>query len=143
MQDGHGKHRQMDGEWLPRLMDSGIYTDMANVYHAYLLFWQLISTAGRSSLERLRKWLFSVVGLAKLFGFLLYVVGTTLRLVPYNINDFYPTTFRWARMLLSIDACLLFLRGLELFFVNRQLGPKLTMIYKMVGIRDYNYNKVI
>ena len=78
--------------------------------------------------------MFNLILMVKLLGFLLYVVGATLRFYPHNSNDYYPTTFRWARLLLSLDVCLLFLRGLEFFFINKELGPKLTIIYNMVGI---------
>jgi hypothetical protein len=93
---------------------------------------QLISTPGRSKMNKFCRWLFNVVGLVKLFGLLFYTVGSILHFAPYNMNEFYPNTFRWARKMWSLAACLFFLRCLEFFFVNRELGPKLTMIYKMM-----------
>ena len=68
----------------------------------------------------------------KIASFLLYLMGVAFRYTPHNSDDVYPTTFRLARILLSIDICLFFVRGSELFFINKDLGPKLTMTYKMV-----------
>jgi transient receptor potential cation channel subfamily M protein 2 len=74
-----------------------------------------------------------LIGFAKLFAYLFYVIGAILRFIPHDSNDYYPETYQWARRVLSLDICLFFWRGLEFFFIQKKLGPKLTMIYKMIG----------
>ncbi|XP_062507670.1 transient receptor potential cation channel subfamily M member-like 2 [Corticium candelabrum] len=69
----------------------------------------------------------------KVSAFLLYIVGFGLRFfMSHDEADGYPIGFRWARMLLSISVCLYFARGMELARVNSTMGPRLTMIYKMI-----------
>lgn len=69
-----------------------------------------------------------------LAAFFFYVVGVILRYAPHSNNDAYPNTFRWARRALSTSVALFFIQGLNFLFINKILGPKLTMISKMVNI---------
>jgi hypothetical protein len=81
--------------------------------------------------KKLRIWKHRLLFL-KMMAFLFFLVGMATRYAPHDSTSIYPKTFRWARILLSIDICLYFVRGSELFLINKDLGPKLTMTYKMV-----------
>ncbi|XP_076456247.1 transient receptor potential cation channel subfamily M member-like 2 isoform X2 [Babylonia areolata] len=65
----------------------------------------------------------------------LFVVGMVLRFIP---ND---TSFEWARVVLAINLVSFFFRILHIFSVNKELGPKLVMIRRM--IRDLMWFVVI
>jgi hypothetical protein len=97
---------------------------------------QMSNTTGGISLKQMNMW--AVLRKFKYFvlkmaGCFLFAAGITLRYIPHNTNDIYPATFRWARVLLSIDISLFFMRGLEFFLISKTVGPKLTMISGMAS----------
>lgn len=98
------------------------------------LYGQIHKTRGHSWLNKFRVWWRNVLDIVKVAALFLFVVGAALRYAPHSSKDVYPSTYRWARKVLSVDICLFFMRGMEFYFVNKYLGPKLTMIYNMVGI---------
>ena len=49
------------------------------------------------------------------------------------ILRFFDKTFEVARAILALDVVIFIVRSLQIFSVNRQLGPKLVMIRKMVS----------
>ena len=57
----------------------------------------------------------------------LFLIGTILRFIPN------PKTFEAARIILALDFITFFLRLLQLFSVDKKLGPKLVMIQRMVS----------
>ncbi|XP_062504034.1 transient receptor potential cation channel subfamily M member-like 2 [Corticium candelabrum] len=91
------------------------------------------STVGFTWYDKLSKWFRYPLNIIKGAAFCFYVLGLSLRYVPNDDDNFYSSTLRWARMMFSIDVCLFFLRGLDFFLVHKELGPKLSMIYKMIG----------
>jgi transient receptor potential cation channel subfamily M protein 3 len=96
---------------------------------------EMSNTTGGISLKQMNMW--AVLRKFKYFvlkmaGCFLFAAGITLRYIPHNTNDIYPATFRWARVLLSIDISLFFMRGLEFFLISKTVGPKLTMISGMI-----------
>ena len=97
-----------------------------------LLYIQMFSLARSQSFQR-ESGTFLVIQVA---AFLLYFAGVVLRYVPHNSKDSYPSTFQWARRALSSAIVLFIGRLLEFLFVNKTLGPKLTMIRKMVSINS-------
>ena len=62
---------------------------------------------------------------------ILFAVGFTLRFIPS------PECFCAARIVLSIDLTIWFIRSMDLFAALPRLGPKLVMIGEMVQIDDH------
>ena len=62
------------------------------------------------------------------FSLLAFVVAAILR--------FFDSTYEAARIILSLNIIVFIVRSLQIFSVNRQLGPKLVMIRKMVIMKD-------
>ena len=58
------------------------------------------------------------------FSLLAFVVAAILR--------FFDSTYEAARIILSLNIIVFIVRSLQIVSVNRQLGPKLVMIRKMV-----------
>lgn len=58
---------------------------------------------------------------------LLFLISFKLRVLPL------PEYFCAARILLSIDLAIWFIRSLNMFAAIKQLGPKLVMIGEMVN----------
>ena len=56
-----------------------------------------------------------------------------LAFITAVVLRFFDETFEAARIILALDIVLFVVRSLQIFSVNRLLGPKLVMIRKMVG----------
>lgn len=65
------------------------------------------------------------------FSLMAFVVAAILR--------FFDSTYEAARIILSLNIIVFIVRSLQIVSVNRQLGPKLVMIRKMVRSRDLKY----
>ncbi|XP_071942447.1 transient receptor potential cation channel subfamily M member-like 2 isoform X2 [Antedon mediterranea] len=73
---------------------------------------------------RLRFWITDYWNLVDLATIILFSVGFVMRL--------YTITFSAARVILAIDLMIFYIRLLQVFSVNKNLGPKLIMISKMM-----------
>lgn len=74
----------------------------------------------------------NVLDVVSLFAF---IVAVMLR--------FFDKTFQAARIILALDIVLFVVRSLQIFSVNRLLGPKLVMIRRMVRhVVNVNYSSV-
>ncbi|XP_062504046.1 transient receptor potential cation channel subfamily M member 1-like [Corticium candelabrum] len=93
---------------------------------------QIHGTIGLTWYDKLCLWLSDILSKLKVVALLLYLAAVALRYSPHDGDKFYPNTIRWARILFSIDICFFFMRVLEFFYVNEELGPKLYMIYRMI-----------
>lgn len=62
------------------------------------------------------------------FSLLAFVVAAILR--------FFDSTYEAARIILSLNIIVFIVRSLQIVSVNRQLGPKLVMIRKMVRLHE-------
>ena len=54
------------------------------------------------------------------------------------ILRFFDSTYEAARIILSLNIIVFIVRSLQIFSVNRQLGPKLVMIRRMVRFCGIN-----
>lgn len=62
--------------------------------------------------------------------YLLLIISVILR---YTVPD---KDFVWARMFYALTLCLFFLRFLYTFFVEKNIGPKVIMIRRMVSCHN-------
>ena len=60
--------------------------------------------------------------------FFMFVISIILR---YTLNE---SNFVWARMFYALTLAMFFLRFMQVFFVNKNIGPKVIMIRRMVSI---------
>jgi hypothetical protein len=83
-----------------------------------------------SSSFRLKLWSYisDVWNILDVITMLLFLTGMILRAIPDNTS-----TFRAARIVLSINLLTFYLRLLHIFSVFKQLGPVLVMIGRMVS----------
>jgi len=60
----------------------------------------------------------------------MYAVLALVVLLRYTITD--ETYFDWTRNVYAIDLVMFYLRILQLFLIEKHLGPKIIMIRRMV-----------
>ncbi|XP_074622988.1 transient receptor potential cation channel subfamily M member-like 2 isoform X1 [Acropora palmata] len=85
---------------------------------------QLASQQPRNFVHKLSVYFSDTWNLVDAFSLLAFVVAAVLR--------FFDSTFEAARIILSLNIIVFIVRSLQIFSVNRQLGPKLVMIRKML-----------
>ena len=88
---------------------------------------QLLTNYSQSVKSKLVTYLADKWNVLDILTIILFGVGTVFRFIP---ND---TCFDIARVILSIDLIGFFFRILHIFSVNKELGPKLAMIHRMVS----------
>jgi len=59
----------------------------------------------------------------------MYVMLALAVLLRYTVNDSH---FEWIRNVYAVDLVMFYLRILQLFLVEKHLGPKIIMIRRMV-----------
>ena len=91
---------------------------------------QLLSQQPKSFGDKLSVYFSDTWNVVDTFSLLAFVVAVFLR--------FFDSTFEAARIILSLNIIVFIVRSLQILSVNRQLGPKLVMIRKMVRIRGQN-----
>ena len=96
----------------------------------FFFFLQLLSQQPKSFGDKLSVYFSDTWNVVDTFSLLAFVVAVFLR--------FFDSTFEAARIILSLNIIVFIVRSLQIFSVNRQLGPKLVMIRKMVRIRGQN-----
>ena len=89
---------------------------------------QLVTNYAHSVKSKLITYLTDSWNLLDIVTIFLFGVGMVLRFVP---ND---TSYDVARVVLSVNLVSFFFRILHIFSVNKELGPKLVMIRRMVGL---------
>ncbi|XP_069123673.1 transient receptor potential cation channel subfamily M member-like 2 isoform X2 [Argopecten irradians] len=87
---------------------------------------QVLTRDQRSLLHKLRSWSSSIWNRFDLVMYLLFLLSVILRFVLDDSN------FTWARMTYSITLAMYFLRFMQAFFVEKNIGPKVIMIRKML-----------
>ncbi|XP_021379559.1 transient receptor potential cation channel subfamily M member 1-like [Mizuhopecten yessoensis] len=87
---------------------------------------QVLTRDQRSLVHKLRSWYSSVWNRFDLIMYLLFMLSVILRFVLSEDN------FTWARMTYSITLAMYFLRFMQAFFVEKNIGPKVIMIRKML-----------
>ena len=98
--------------------------------------WSLFSCLGfqlgaqqpKSFADKLSIYFSDTWNLVDSFSLLAFVVAAVLR--------FFDSTYEAARIILSLNIIVFIVRSLQIVSVNRQLGPKLVMIRKMVRFLD-------
>ena len=103
-----------------------IYSNEAMLYILKLshIVFQLASQQPKSFGDKLSVYFSDTWNLVDAFSLLAFVVAAFMR--------FFDSTFEAARIILSLNIIVFIVRSLQIFSVNRQLGPKLVMIRKMV-----------
>ncbi|XP_070175133.1 transient receptor potential cation channel subfamily M member-like 2 [Littorina saxatilis] len=96
---------------------------------------QLVTNYAHSVRSKLVTYITDSWNMLDIITILLFTVGMILRFIP---ND---TCFSFARVVLSLNLVSFFFRILHIFSVNKELGPKLVMIRRM--IRDLMWFVVI
>ncbi|XP_033755589.1 transient receptor potential cation channel subfamily M member-like 2 isoform X2 [Pecten maximus] len=87
---------------------------------------QVLTRDQRSLVHKLRSWYSSIWNRFDLIMYLLFLLSVILRFVLDDNN------FTWARMTYSITLAMYFLRFMQAFFVEKNIGPKVIMIRKML-----------
>ncbi|XP_014669422.1 PREDICTED: transient receptor potential cation channel subfamily M member 5-like [Priapulus caudatus] len=87
---------------------------------------QMITHTGKTLLRKVVSYL-EFWNTADMFAIIVFAIGMTLRLAPFK------NTFMAARVLLALDLVLFYMRLLHIFFVHKELGPKLVMIARMMN----------
>lgn len=105
-----------------------------SVVEVILYFWiatiimeeirQLASQQPKSFGDKFSIYFSDTWNLVDAFSLLAFVVAVILR--------FFDSTYEAARIILSLNIIVFIVRSLQIFSVNRQLGPKLVMIRKML-----------
>ncbi|XP_035700323.1 transient receptor potential cation channel subfamily M member-like 2 [Branchiostoma floridae] len=85
---------------------------------------QLITTEARSVSGKLLEYVGNSWNLFDLANITTFVVAFALR--------FFPETFSAARVLYSLNLMIFFFRLLHIFYINKEMGPKLIMIARML-----------
>ena len=100
------------------------------------IVFQLASQQPKSFGDKLSVYFSDTWNLVDAFSLLAFVVAAFMR--------FFDSTFEAARIILSLNIIVFIVRSLQIFSVNRQLGPKLVMIRKMVRFCELNklYDKI-
>ena len=80
-----------------------------------------------SLLYKLRSWWASVWNKFDLIMYILFLCSVIMR---YSLNE---EEFIWARMTYSITLAMYIMRSMQFFFVEKNIGPKVIMIRRMVG----------
>ena len=115
-----------------------IYSNEAMLYILKLshIVFQLASQQPKSFGDKLSVYFSDTWNLVDAFSLLAFVVAAFMR--------FFDSTFEAARIILSLNIIVFIVRSLQIFSVNRQLGPKLVMIRKMVRFCELNklYDKI-
>ncbi|KAL9966190.1 hypothetical protein ACROYT_G024228 [Oculina patagonica] len=124
--------------YFPRF-DSSQTIGGLSVVELILYFWiftisleeirQLAAQQPRSIRDKLSVYFSDTWNLVDAFSLLAFIVAAFLR--------FFDSTYEAARILLSLNIIVFIVRSLQIISVNRQLGPKLVMIRKMVRLRDF------
>ena len=96
----------------------------------FFFFLQLLSQQPKSFGDKLSVYFSDTWNVVDTFSLLAFVVAVFLR--------FFDSTFEAARIILSLNIIVFIVRSLQILSVNRQLGPKLVMIRKMVRIHGPN-----
>lgn len=96
---------------------------------------QLVTNYAHSVKSKLVTYLTDSWNLLDIVTIILFGVGMLLRFIPNT------TCFDLARVVLSINLVSFFFRILHIFSVNKELGPKLVMIRRMVSGRDRSLNR--
>ena len=94
------------------------------------LGFQLGAQQPKSFTDKLSIYFSDTWNLVDSFSLLAFVVAAVLR--------FFDSTYEAARIILSLNIIVFIVRSLQIVSVNRQLGPKLVMIRKMVRLRDFS-----
>ncbi|KAL3837308.1 hypothetical protein ACJMK2_022674, partial [Sinanodonta woodiana] len=87
---------------------------------------QVIETRYIYTEIKLEAYLADFWNIADILMILLFVIGIILKHLPYQ------ETFEAARVVLDVNLIICFLRLLQMFSLNKELGPKLVMIIRMV-----------
>lgn len=114
--------------------DSNATLGGLSVVEIILYFWiftiileeirQLLSQQPKSFGDKLSVYFSDTWNVVDTFSLLAFVVAVFLR--------FFDSTFEAARIILSLNIIVFIVRSLQILSVNRQLGPKLVMIRKML-----------
>lgn len=94
------------------------------------LGFQLGAQQPKSFADKLSIYFSDTWNLVDSFSLLAFVVAAVLR--------FFDSTYEAARIILSLNIIVFIVRSLQIVSVNRQLGPKLVMIRKMVRLLDFS-----
>ncbi|XP_066299867.1 transient receptor potential cation channel subfamily M member-like 2 isoform X2 [Branchiostoma lanceolatum] len=85
---------------------------------------QLITTEARSVSGKLLEYVGNYWNLFDLVNIITFITAFALR--------FFPGTFSAARVLYSLNLMIFFFRLLHIFYINKEMGPKLIMIARML-----------
>jgi len=88
---------------------------------------QAVMRESPSLLYKIRSHFDSLWNVFDLVMILLFAVAVVLRC---TLND---ANFEWARMMYTLDLSMFFIRFLQVFFVDKNMGPKVIMIRGMVS----------
>ena len=92
---------------------------------------QVISQEPNSFLRKLEWYFSSAWNIADVFSLTAFVIGTGLRYAAWSHNN--QRFLDAARIIFATDVIIFIVRLLQIFSVNKNLGPKLVMIRRMVG----------
>ena len=105
------------------------------IFNLYLMilflffsFNQLAAQQPKTFGDKLSVYFSDTWNLVDTFALLAFVVAACLR--------FFDSTYEAARIIFSLNIIVFIVRSLQIVSVNRQLGPKLVMIRKMVRLCD-------
>lgn len=93
-----------------------------------LLYSQILQTNKGSLLKNLKYWAKDVWNIFDIVMYLMFLLSVVLRCL-LNSEQFY-----FARMAYAITLSMFILRSMHFFFIQRDIGPKVVMIGRMVSI---------
>lgn len=102
-------------------------TSATNIPHAHCLCFQVWVKRAVSLSARLASYFDSVWNR---FDFMLYGLLIISIIIRYTLTEY---SFLWARRIYAVNLAMFFLRFLHTFFVDRNIGPKVIMIRRMVS----------
>ena len=106
------------------------------VLHAWVLtlifeeIRQLIYQEPKNFLKKVEFYFFDAWNIVDFISLTMFVVAAVLRYVAYKNGD--QNYIIVARIIFATDISLFFIRLLQIFLVNRKMGPKIVMIREMV-----------
>lgn len=98
------------------------------IFFLFFSFNQLAAQQPKTLGDKLSVYFSDTWNLVDTFALLAFVVAACLR--------FFDSTYEAARIIFSLNIIVFIVRSLQIVSVNRQLGPKLVMIRKMVRLCD-------